>query len=79
MIATIELPIDGAARKEICGRLSEALGAFIEATGKTDFADWREEDWDKFVGVAFDVAAVAVFTKRLIVVPPFVQSDSPPY
>jgi len=70
MIATVEIPLDGDVRNEIMNSASEAMGAFIEAKGVTDFADWRQEDWDAFVGVAFDIIATAAFTKRIIVTPP---------
>ena len=75
MIATIELPLDGIVRKEISDRMSEAMGAYIEALGKPDFGTWEAIEWDRFISVAFDITAVAVFTKRIIVVPPMVLEE----
>lgn len=75
MIATIEIPLDGETRKEITGRMSETMGAFIEAVGTTDFADWGEEQWSAFVGAAYDVCASSVFMKRIVIVPPAIISE----
>jgi hypothetical protein len=77
MIATIELNIDAKTRTQICDQMSDGMGGYIEALGKSDFADWTADEWQKFISVAFDVAATAVFMKRIVVVPPFVEEHIP--
>jgi hypothetical protein len=79
MIARIEIPLDGDARREISGRMSEAMGAFVEAVGDTDFSTWTAEQWDQFVSVAYDVCATTVFMKRILIVPPADVEFAPPY
>lgn len=71
MKAVIEIALEGAHRTEITDKLSTAMGSFITAIGKPDLSTWSGEDWDNFMGVAFDVVAPAVFLKRLVLVPPF--------
>lgn len=82
MIATIELPLDKSMRQQICDRMSEAMGAYIETLGRPDFGTWNAEEWARFIGVAFDVAAIAVFQRRIVVVPPMIElqeDERPPY
>jgi len=79
MKAIIEVALEGVHRTEITDKLSTAMGSYIGAIGKPDLSTWSAEDWDNFMGVAFDVVAPAVFLKRLVLVPPFSTEAGPPY
>lgn len=63
----VEMPLDGARRQQIQEAMSNAMGSAIEGVGDTDFANWSAEQWMNLVGVAFDVAAHAVFSARVAV------------
>lgn len=78
-ILTMEMTasISAAERTEIEGAMSEAMGGYIEKTGKLDFSTWTPEEWAKFVGVAFDVAAPACFMKRIAISPPYTHETVP--
>lgn len=79
MKAIIEVALEGVHRTEITDKLSTAMGSFVAAIGKPDLSTWTGEDWENFMGVAFDVVAPAVFMKRLVLVPPFTTEHEPPY
>ena len=68
-------------RTEIEEEMSREMGAFIMSIGETDFAQWSPQQWKDLVGIAFEHAALGVFTKRIMVTKPYTvyHSDDPPF
>jgi hypothetical protein len=75
--ANATMHISDRERADIEARVSEALGGYIESTGKLDFSSWTPEEWDRFVSTAFDVISPDIFARRISVSGPFTRIDPP--
>lgn len=82
MIATIKIDLDGATRTEIESLMDRAMGSYMgklieTAPAKIDFSQWDKADWDNLVKLAFEACAPAVFTRRIVVIPPTLIEEPP--
>ena len=75
MKLTASLDLSEADRAQAEGRLNAALGSYILSLSqadptKMDFSTWTEDEWNRFVSIAFDVAAIETFKLRVRVAGP---------
>lgn len=80
METTIKFQMSEADRAAAEGKMSEAMGSYIQAMAesdptKLDFSNWGSEEWQRFVGIAFDMASFETFKRRVVVLGP--TQDAP--
>lgn len=80
MEVSVKFEMSEADRAACEGKMSEALGSYIQAMSesnpaKIDFSNWEPDEWNRFVGIAFDMAAFETFKRRVVVLGP--QQDAP--
>lgn len=63
-------------RDEITKLMSQEMGKYISGIDKMDFMTWTEQEWNDFVQVAFENAAIHVFMERIKITKPCVEVDS---
>ena len=68
---TLELEIGHEEHEKVLDGIIKALAQEVRALGKTDFADYSEEDVRRLASAAFQVSVASVFHKGLDVNPPF--------
>lgn len=77
--AVIKIDLDEISRASIEAQMSAAMSSYVQGVQKTDISDWTYEEWQQLIAVAFDVAAVAVFSKRIVVIPPDLTDSRIPF